>query len=120
MGSAVTATLLVSAALRGVVGHMVETLDDPLPEVGLLRYSTALNYQLINLSVMTVMALSIVAVSVVVLRSGVFGRWLAYVGIGCAAVILVAVGAQIGAYAIPAALLWALCLSAAIWKQPTR
>jgi hypothetical protein len=118
MGTAFTATLLVSAAVRGVVGYMVETLDDPLPEIGVLRYSAALGYQLMNLPVMTVLALTIAAVSVVVLRTGVFGRWLAFVGLACAAIILIAVGAQLGAFSIPAALLWALCLAVAIWKQP--
>jgi hypothetical protein len=32
-------------------------------------------------------------------------------------VIAVAVLAQIGSYAIPAALLWALCLSIALWRR---
>lgn len=119
MGTAFTGTLLVSAAIRGVVGHMVGTLDDPLPAIGVLRYSTALNYQLINLPAMTVLALTIAAVSVVVLRTAVLGRWLAHVGFGCAAIILAAVAAQLGAFSIPAALLWALCLATAIWKDKT-
>ena len=33
--------------------------------------------------------------------------------------ILVAVIAQIGAYAIPAALLWAVCMAVALWQQPS-
>jgi hypothetical protein len=35
----------------------------------------------------------------------------------CAVVILVAVSAMYGAFAIPMALLWALCLAVAIWRQ---
>ena len=117
MGAAFTATLLVSAALRGVIAHLVDTMDEPLPPVEVLRYSTALNYYLIGLPVMTTLALTIVAVSMVCLRTAALPRWTSYVGFGAAAVILVAVVAQIGAYAIPAALLWAVALGIALWRQ---
>jgi hypothetical protein len=67
---------------------------------------------------MTTLALAMVAVSVVVIRTEVLGRWVGYVGVVCAAVILGAVAMMIGAFAIPAALLWAICLAVAIWRQP--
>jgi hypothetical protein len=117
MGAAFTATLLVSAALRGVIGHLVDRLDQPLPALDVLRYSTALNYTLIDLPVMTTLALTITAFSVITLRTAALPRWTAYVGLGAALVIAVAVLAQIGAYAIPVALLWAVCLSIALWRQ---
>ncbi|MGN9911743.1 hypothetical protein ACTMTJ_29815 [Phytohabitans sp. LJ34] len=117
MGAAFTATLLVSAALRGVVAHLVDRMDQPLPSLDVLRYSTALNYTLLNLPVMTTLALTITAISVVTLRTAALPRWIGYVGLGAALVIAVAVAAQIGAYAIPAALLWAVCLSVALWRR---
>jgi hypothetical protein len=117
MAAAFTATLLVSAALRGVVGHLVDQMDQPLPSLDVLRYSTALNYALLSLPVMTTLALTIAAVSVVTLRTAALPRWSAYVGLGAALVIAVAILAQIGAYAIPAALLWAVCLSVALWRH---
>lgn len=117
MGTAFTATLLVSAALRGVIGHLVDQMDQPLPSADTLRYSTALNYTLLGLPVMTTLALTIVAIAVVTLRTAALPRWTAYVGLGAALVIAGAVLAQIGAYAIPAALLWAICLSVALWRQ---
>lgn len=117
MGAAFTATLLVSAALRGVIAHLVDRLDQPLPSLDVLRYSTALNYLLLGLPVMTVLALTVAAISVVTLRTAALPRWTAYVGLGAALVILGAVVAQIGAYAIPAALLWAVCLSIALWRR---
>jgi hypothetical protein len=117
MAAAFTATLLVSAALRGVIGHLVDQMNEPLPSPDVLRYSTALNYSLIGLPVMTTLALSITAIAVVTLRTSALPRWTAYVGLAAALVIAAAILAQVGAYAIPAALLWAICLSVALWRQ---
>lgn len=117
MAAAVTATLLVSAALRGVIGRLVEQMGQPLPSPDVLRYSTALTYTLVHLSVMTVLALAITAIAVVTLRTAVLPRWTGYVGLIAVVVIVVAVAAQIGAYAIPAALLWSLCLGAVVWPR---
>jgi hypothetical protein len=119
MATAFASTLLVSSALRAVIGHLVQAQDGPLPGIDVLRYSTALNYTLIGTATMTCLALAIVAVSVVVIRARILGSWVAYVGFGCAAVILVAVGAMMGAFAIPLALVWAISLAVAIWRQPT-
>ncbi len=115
--AAFTATLLVSAALRGVVAHLVDQMDQPLPSLDVLRYSTALNYTLLDLPVMTTLALAIAATSVVALRTAALPRWIGYIGLGAALVIALAVVAQIGAYSIPAALLWAVCLSVALWRH---
>ncbi|WP_026877077.1 hypothetical protein [Jiangella gansuensis] len=117
MGAAFVATLLVTGATRGVIGHLVERLDEPLPSLDVLRYSTALNYLLLDLPVMTALALTIAAIGVVTLRTSVLPRWSAYVGLAAALVILGAVAAGIGAYATPAALLWAVCLSAVLWRR---
>jgi hypothetical protein len=118
MAGAVTAVWLVTGAFRGTLGHLVDTMDEPLPGVDVLRLTTAMNYTLLGLSGMGVLALCILAVSVVVLRTGVFGRWLGYVGGTCAAVMIAAVAAQYGALTTPLAILWALCLAVAIWRQP--
>ena len=118
MGGAVTAVWLVTGAARATLGHLVDTMDEPLPGVDVLRFSTGLNYTLLGQSGMAVLALCIVAVSVVVLRTGVFGRWLGYVGAGCSAVMLAGVVAQYGAFTMPLAILWALCLAVAIWRRP--
>jgi hypothetical protein len=117
MGAAFTATLLVSAATRGVIDHLVGRLDYPLPPLDVLRYSTGLNYALLDRPVMAVLALTIAAISIVTLRTAALARWTAYVGLAGAVVILGAVAAQMGAYAIPAALLWAVCLSVALWRS---
>ena len=118
MAAASAAMLLVTSALRAVIGHMVQVYDDPLPGVDVLRYSTALDYALIGTATMTTLALTMVAVSIVVIRSKALGTWVGYVGLVCAAIIFGAVAMMIGAYAIPAALLWAICLAVAIWRQP--
>jgi len=118
MGGAVTAVWLVTGAARGTLGHLVDTMNEPLPGVDVLRFSTGLNYTLLGQSGMAVLALCMLAVSVVVLRTGVFGRWLGCVGVACSAVMIAAVVAQYGAFTTPLAILWALCLAVAIWRQP--
>jgi hypothetical protein len=118
MATVFTSTMLISAALRGVIAHMVKRFDEPLPSVEVLRYSTSLNYTVIGSASMTALALTMFAVSMVVLRAHILARWMAYVGFGCAALITVAVGALIGGFMVPVAILWALCMAVAIWRQP--
>ena len=59
-------TTFVSAALRGVIGHMVKVDGAPLPGLEVLRYSTALNYNLIGSITMMALGLTILAVSIVI------------------------------------------------------
>lgn len=119
MATVFASTMLISAALRGVVAHMVKRFDEPLPSVDVLRYSTSLNYTVIGSASMTALALTMIAVSMVVLRTHILATWMAYVGFGCAAIITVAVGALIGGFMVPIAILWALCMTVAIWRQPS-
>lgn len=118
MGLIFSTTLLVSAALRGVIGHMVKVDGEPLPGLEVLRYSSALNYNLIGSVTMMALGLTILAVSVVILRTLILAKWVGYVGLVCSAVILAGSAAMLGQLTIPLALLWALCLSVAIWRQP--
>lgn len=118
MGLVFSTTLLVSAALRGVIGHLVKVDGGPLPGVDVLRYSTGLNYNLIGSVTMTALGLTILAVSIVIVRTLVLARWVGYVGLACSAIILVASAAMIGQFTIILSLIWSLCLSVAIWRQP--
>ena len=118
MGLVFSTTLLVSAALRGVIGHMVKVDGEPLPGVDVLRYSTALNYNLIGSVTMLTLGLTILAVSVVIVRTLVLAKWVGYVGLVCSAIILAASAAMIGQFTIILSLIWAICLSVAIWRQP--
>jgi hypothetical protein len=119
MGLLYSATLLVSAALRGVIGHLVKVDGEPLPGVEILRYSTALNYNLIGSVTMTALGLTILAVSIVIVRTHILARWSAYVGLACSAIILIASAAMIGQYTIILSLIWSLTLSLALWRHPS-
>jgi hypothetical protein len=118
MGAAVSAVWLVTGAARAAIGHLVDVMGEPLPSVDVLRFATALNYTLLGLSGMGVLALAILAVSVVVLRTQALGRWMAHVGFVCGGVIMAATLAQYGGFTTPFGILWGLCLAAAIWRQP--
>ena len=118
MAGAVTALWLVTGAVRGLVGALVDTQGEPLPGVDVLRYTTGLNYALLGQSGMAALALFILAISVTVLRTAALGRWIAFVGLACAAVMLAAVIARYGAFTTPLAILWSLCLAVALWRAP--
>jgi hypothetical protein len=118
MGAAVTAVWLVTGAARASVGQLVDVMDEPLPGTDTLRMATAFNYSLLGLSGMAVLALSMLAVSVVVLRAQALARWVGYVGLACSGVMLAAVVISLGAFTTPLAILWALCLAVAIWREP--
>lgn len=118
MGAAVTAVWLVTGAARAVISHLVDVMNEPLPGVDVLRIATAFNYTLLGLSGMGVLALAILAVTVVVWRTDALARWVGWVGAVCGAVVLAAVIAQYGSYATLLAIFWAFCLAVAIWRQP--
>ena len=118
MATVFASTMLISAALRGVIAHQVKRFEEPLPSVDVLRYSTGLNYTVIGSVGMTAFALTVIAVSVLVLRTHILATWMAYVGLGCGAVVAVAVAAMYGTFTVPIAILWALSMTVAIWRQP--
>jgi hypothetical protein len=118
MAAAFTACMLVTAATRSAIGHLVDVMDEPLPSIDVLRYATALNYQVLGLAAMAALGLTILATSVLALRTGAFGRWAAWVGIGCGAVMSAAVGAGYGSFTVPLAILWSVCLAIAIRPRP--
>jgi hypothetical protein len=119
MTGPVAALWLVTGAMRGTVGHMVDVLGWPLPGPDVLRALTAVNYMLLGLSGMAGLGLMILGVSVGVLRTGTLRRWVGLVGVGSAGVMLAATLAQYGAYTTPLAILWGLCLAVALWRTPT-
>lgn len=118
MGAAVTAVWLVTGAARASISHLVDVIDEPLPGVDVLRFATALNYTLLGLSGMGVLGLCILAISVVVLRTGALARWVGYVGVFCSVVILAAFLARFGAFATMLAVVWSFALAVGIWRQP--
>jgi hypothetical protein len=118
MAGAVTAVWLVTGAARATLAQLVDAMEEPLPGADVLRYATALNYSLLGMSGMAVLALCMLAISVVVLRTGALGRWIGYLGAACSVVVLGAVAGQVGAWTTPLAILWALGLAVAVWRGP--
>ena len=113
MGTATVAMLLVTSALRGVIGHLTIVMNEPLPDVDVLRYATAANYALVDGPLMSVLALTILAVAILVLREGLLAPWVGYTGL-VAAVILVTVAVQFGGVGIPVANVWMIGLGVAL------
>lgn len=119
MATAVTALWLVTGAARAAISYVVDVNDEPLPGLEVLRYATGLNYAILGLSGMAVLGLTMLAISVVVLRTGALARWVGYVGVVCAVITLIAVTTLYGAFATMLAILWCFALAVGIWRQPT-
>jgi hypothetical protein len=110
--------LAVAAAFRGVVGKAVTFNDQPLPDVNTLRYLTQMSSVALGVLAMLGATVTIIVVSYAILRTGAFGRWLAWLGV-LAAVVLLAIQATFaGELAIPAVLIWTVAASVAIWRSP--
>ena len=110
--------LCVAAAARGVIGFAVKSPvnDESLPGPDTLRYLPQIGYAITGTGGLLAAALSIAATSWLIVRTAVFGRWLAWVG---AVAVLVVVGAAIalsGVFAIPALLVWTVAVSVAMWR----
>ena len=87
MVAAVTALWLVTGAVRATIGHAVDVTGEPLPGVDTLRIVTGINYALLGLSGMTVLALSMLAFSILLLRTRAMRPWVGRVGLLCTAAI---------------------------------
>jgi hypothetical protein len=118
-GGTVYATLLITAgAARGVVAKAVSLNDLSLPGVDTLRYLTQLAATVLGVGAMLTAAVAITAASYAILRTQVFGRWLGWLGIVAAVVVLAIQATAVGEFAIPAILIWTVATSAAIWRPP--
>jgi hypothetical protein len=117
MASAFTAAMLITAATRSAIGHLVDVMGEPLPAADTLRYATALNYQVLGLAAMGALSLTILAASVLALRTGAYARWVAWVGLACGSVMLAAAAAGYGGFTVPLAILWSVTLGMTLWPR---
>jgi hypothetical protein len=115
-GALFVAMLFVAAASRGVIGFALKSPanDEPLPAADTLRYLPQIGYAVTGTAALPAAAVAIAATSWLVLRTGVFGRWLACLGAVAAALVVLACAALAGVYAIPAVLIWAIATSVAL------
>lgn len=117
-GAVFVAMLFVAAASRGVVGFAIKSPgnNESLPGPDTLRYLPQTGYAALGGGGLLAAAVAMATTSWLIVRTGVFGRWLAWVGAAAAVVIVVANAALVGMLAIPAMLVWALATSVAMWR----
>lgn len=115
-------TLFVAATARGVISFAVKSPagDQPLPGVDLLRYLPQVSYVVLGFCGLLCAALAIAVTSLLAFRTRVFGRFIAWLGIVCAAGLVVANIGLIGIGAVPAMLLWTIATSVAFWRDGAR
>ena len=120
-GVVFVAMLFVAAASRGVIGFaaLSPANDETLPGPDTLRYLPQIGYAITGTAGLLSAALTVAVTSVLVVKTAVFGRWLAWVGAVVVAVIAVAAALLSAVFAIPALLAWALATSVALWRRPS-
>jgi hypothetical protein len=112
--------LFVSGVARGVIGFGTKShWSQPVPNADLLRYLPQISYAAGGLALLAA-AVAIATTSVLILRGGAFGRWLAWLGFVVSLVLVVANGLLAGVAVIPAMLIWALAASFAMWRSSTQ
>jgi hypothetical protein len=118
LGSGVVfvAMLFVAGAARGMIGlaALAPANGESLPGPGTLRYLPQIGYAVTGTGGLLAAALTISTTSLVIVRTAVFGRWLAWIGFAATAGIVGASVALSGVFAIPALLIWALATSVAL------
>lgn len=118
-GVAFVAMLFVAAASRGAIAFALKSPGgtEPLPGPDVLRYTPQIGYAALGVGGLLAAAVAMATTSWLIVRTAVFGRWLAWIGAATASLIVVASGALAGMIAIPAMLVWALATSAAMWRR---
>jgi hypothetical protein len=112
--------LFVSGVARGVIGFGTKShWSQPVPNADLLRYLPQISYAAGGLALLAA-AVAITTTSVLILRGGAFGRWLAWLGFVVSLVLVVANAFLAGVAVIPAMLIWALAASFAMWRSSTQ
>jgi hypothetical protein len=117
-GAVFVAMLFVAAASRGVVGFAIKSPGDneSLPGADTLRYLPQIGYAALGAAGLLAAAVAMATTSWIIVRTAVFGRWLAWVGAIAAILVVVANVALVGMLAIPVMLVWALATSVAMWR----
>jgi hypothetical protein len=118
-GLGFVAMLFVAGASRGVIGFAVASPAHhaTLPGADTLRYLPQFGHAALGTAGMLAAAVAMASTSWLILKTAVFGRWLAWVGAVATAVVVVACAALSGVFAIPALLIWAAAVSVALWRR---
>ena len=116
--------LFIAATARGVISFAIKSPagEQPLPSVDLLRYLPQISYVVLGVGGLLSAALAMAVTSLLAFRTGVFARWLAWLGLVCAAALVAANAVLLGVGAIPAMLVWTVATSVVLGRSgaPTR
>jgi hypothetical protein len=121
-GVVFVAMLFVAAAARGGIGLAIKSPgdDEVLPAADMLRYYPTIGYAALGTGGLLAAGVAMATTSWLIVRTAVFGRWLAWVGAVAAVLVVVASAALVGVLAIPAMLVWAAATSVAMWRGTPR
>lgn len=115
-GAIFVAMLFVAAAARGGIGFAITSPvgDEVVPGPDTLRFFPAIGYAALGAGGLLAAAVTMAATSWLIVRTAVFGRWLAWLGAAAALVIVLANIALVAVMVIPAVLVWSIATSVAL------
>jgi hypothetical protein len=114
-GVILAVTIIAGAVAQAAIAGQIEFQDAPVPDdADLLRIFPQLGIGLMLLGGGLAAALMIAATSWAILRTGALARWLGWLGLVCAVILLASV------FFIPmvALLIWVLAASVELWRRP--
>lgn len=113
-GIVFVAMLLAATISIGQVAGAVKFGDAPVPSADFLRMFPQFGYGLMLLAGGLSASASIAAASWAILRTGAFKRWLGWLGIVCAVILL------LGVFFLPMIALpvWVVAASVLLWRRP--
>jgi len=117
MATLCAGSLVVVGAMRGALAHLVRAEDLPLPGPEVLRYATSLGYSLLDLGTMGLLGVTMLATSVLILRSKVLSGWVGVLGSACGVITLAAVAVGFGAFSTPVAIVWGIGLAVSVLRR---
>lgn len=121
-GAVFVAMLFVAAAARGGIGFAIQSPvgDETLPAADTLRFFPAIGYAALGTGGLLAAAVTMATTSWLIVRTAVFGRWLAWVGGAAALLVVLANAALAGVLVIPAMLVWTIATSVALGRVDRR
>lgn len=87
------ATLFASAAVAGGLLRMYASRPDLLIDSGLYAFGRTVSYEMVNVYTMRMAGVFMISTCTVALRTGIFPRWMAYLGLVLALFLLLSLGA---------------------------
>jgi hypothetical protein len=112
------ATLFTSAAIAGGIISLYGATPGMLTDTGIYTYGRVVSYEIMNVYALKMAGVFMLSTCSLSLRTGIFPRWMTYLGIALALILMLSLGLLSGAWSPLIFPLWILLISVYIlWEN---